>query len=118
MVKKRVSISLDPKSIESARAAKINISEISQDALDRALEIRIQYLKENAKSIEEMMKNDLDRKRTIDREHSKLLGEQKRIAQEMREHVKAAKNAGIERGQAETDYGRVFPDAIWDGGMT
>jgi predicted transcriptional regulator len=30
-------------------------------------------------------------------------------------HARAAKDAGISRGNAESDFGRVFPDAIWNG---
>jgi len=115
MSKKNVMITLDQKTVDSAKACKINISGICQESLDRAIEIRLEYLKDNKISMEEIIKSDIERKRKIGVAHSLLMLQERQLIDDMRCHALAAKAAGISRGEAETDFGKVFPDRVWNG---
>jgi post-segregation antitoxin (ccd killing protein) len=117
MAKKNVTIRLDEDLISLAKATKINISEISGEALESAVTVTLAHMKECAQSIEERIKEKQETEDVIHREQARFKAEKARHFKDMRIHVKAAKEAGIPRGQAEMDFGHVFPDAIWDGEM-
>jgi hypothetical protein len=115
MAKKNVTVTLDPAIVSLAKTMKINLSETLTNALERVIRVNLEYMKQNAKSIEDLAKEKLENSRIIQEENERITIEQQQIRKEMLLHARAAKEAGIERWQAEMDYGHVFPDAVWNG---
>jgi ElaB/YqjD/DUF883 family membrane-anchored ribosome-binding protein len=113
MGKMHVNISIDPELIKIARNLNLNLSELAQDAIQRAVNVTLEVMKQNSESIEEVLKEKEESAWIIKQESEKIRVEQLRALTEMRHHVKAAKEAGVPRCQAETDFGHVFPDSIW-----
>jgi hypothetical protein len=114
MAKKRVYITLDPDLVTLAKATKLNISDIAGSALESAVTVTLEHMKQNAQTIEDRIKEKAETEDIIHREHEKLKAQKARLLKDMRVHVDAAKAAGIPRGQAEMDFGHVFPDTIWE----
>lgn len=116
MAKVRVCISLDHKTIRIAKELKINISKISEDALRRVTDVYLEHMKENMITLEDLVKEQIKTDTIIQTEYDRIVREEKQSIKIMRDHVRAAKEAGIPRGQAEMDFGHVFPDTIWENG--
>jgi|SRR5208337_37005 len=115
MAKKHIQITIDPDLASLAKTFKINISEIAQRALESAIRINLEFMKENAKSLEQIANDQLETNQIIQRETIRIRAENRQLMRDMLLHARAAKEAGVARGQAEMDYGHVFPDAIWNG---
>ena len=113
MVKKHVQVTIDSDVVNTAKAMKLNLSELAQDAIQRAVNVTLEVMKQNSESIEEVLKEKEESARIIKQESEKIRVEKLRALTEMRHHVKAAKEAGVPRCQAETDFGHVFPDSVW-----
>lgn len=113
MPKKQLCISIEPEIIRVARSLNLNLSELAQDAFERAVKVTLEYMKQNAESIEETLKERKETAQLIKQEANRIRAEQQQLYNDMRHHAEAAKDAGVPRGQAESDYGRIFPDAVW-----
>ena len=113
--KKHVQVTIDEDLLTIARAMKLNLSEIAQNSLDAMVNAHLEYLKESARTLEDVIQERKEFSDILHQEAERIRTEQQQIRKDMMLHVRAAKEAGIERGQAETDYGHVFPDAIWNG---
>jgi hypothetical protein len=113
MAKKQVCLSIEPEIINVARSLNLNLSELAQNAFEQAVNVTLEVMKQNSESIDELLKERKESARLIKQEADKIKSEQLRLLTDMRLHADAAKAAGIPRGQAESDFGRIFPDAVW-----
>jgi hypothetical protein len=114
MVKKLTSIRLDPEDLIFAQEWGINISKIAQEILKVEIKAYCDSFDSETDDLISQSKSRAHQKQIVSDYLKKRTQEKSQELREMRAHIKAAKEAGKERGEAETDFGHVFPDAIWE----
>jgi hypothetical protein len=114
MGKTRTTVYLDESSISLAKFYQINVSAVCQNALDIELKVKAGSLDATVESMKDLA---LVRLEEIEQVKAHLIikregGRQKIL--EMMTHIDSAVAAGRYRGEAETDYGEVFPEGLWE----
>jgi Post-segregation antitoxin CcdA len=115
MGKKHVQVTIDADLLEVARAMKLNISEIAQISLDAVVTAHMEFMKETALTLEEVVRERQEMKDFIHQEAGRIKSEKQQVLKDMLLHARAAKEAGISRAQAEQEFGQVFPSSVWGG---
>ena len=113
MAKKLTSIRFDPEDLIFAQELGINISKIAQEILKVEIKAYCDSFCSETDDLLSQAKSRAQQKQIVSDYLKKRTHEKAQEIREMRAHIKVAKEAGKERGEAETDFGHVFPDSIW-----
>lgn len=114
MRKKMTTIRLDAEDIEMAKEIGVNISKIAGEILKVEIDAWCDCLEIDNGDMKSRAKARAQRRQIVE-EYLRKRGEEKaQELKDMRAHIKAAKEAGKTRGEAEVDFGKLFPDRIWN----
>jgi hypothetical protein len=114
MKKVKTTIYISQVNRDLARVYRLNISEICEDSIESMIKAKAGDLDADIGTIRKLAEDMQTRKKAFAEHHRKIQAEIQRENEEMCAHAKAAKAAGKTRGEAEFDFGKMFPDRIWN----
>lgn len=116
MTKKRTTVSIENELLVIARKLNLNVSEIANDALDAMIRATFAQMKESGVTLESLIEERESRIQRRNEICERIRKERQQLEDDMRIHIKTAKEAGKTRGEAEVDFGKLFPDHLWNEG--
>lgn len=116
MRKQKTTVRFDPEDLQFAQEVGIKISEVCREALDIEIDAWCESLESETGEMRSRAKARALKKKIVTEYLQKRGVEKAQELRDMRAHIKAAKEAGKTRGEAEVDFGKLFPDRIWNEG--
>lgn len=113
-MKHRTTVYLEESTITLAKFHGINVSRVCQDAINLELSIKSESLDATVESMK-----DLALKKLMEEETRKAhiiinRNNERQKTMDMIKHIEYATASGVTRGQAEVDFGEMFPDDLWN----
>ena len=114
MRKKMTTIRLDSEDIEMAKQIGVNISKVAGEILKIEIEAWCESQDMESDSQKSQAKSRAYQRQLVSEYLKKRGTEKAQELRDMRAHIKAAKEANKTRGEAETAFGKLFPDHLWN----